>query len=556
MKKIKRSQTINITYGEKEYEVDLNSTPFDFIKKYNIETNQPVASVLNGHVTRMNKKIKANCVLNFIERNTYQGQKIYESTAVFMFLVAFYKTFPDLNVFIQHSIQQGIFAEVAERELSAEEIKKIEDNMIQMTKEAMPIQKESMNMDLFLESMEENERSDILNLFKYYVPSEIDVYELDGFAEFLYLPLLPNAKHVTEFQIKKYQNGIAIIFPDYEKSTVIGDFKHHESLFQCYREYHRWTKVLKVRTVGQLNRHIMNDSIDERIIIAEALHEQKLAYIASDIIKKDFMPKLILIAGPSSSGKTTFSKRLSVHLKAAGLTTVAVSLDNYFLERSETPKDEEGNYDFESLRAIDVNLFQDQIGKLLAGEKVELPHFDFKEGKKVYKGNFLQLEEDQIMIVEGIHGINPELTKSIEDKFKYRIYISPMTQLNIHRHDRVATSDTRLLRRIVRDSSYRGYSAADTLKQWRHVRTGEAVNIFPFQDVADATFNSALFYEMALLKKKAERELLKVERTDPTFAEAQRLLKFLSFFLPLDEDRIIPSTSIVREFIGGSSFKY
>ncbi|MFW5887851.1 MAG: nucleoside kinase [Bacteriovoracia bacterium] len=555
MKNIGESDKITVVYNNKEYSVDQLTTPIDFLKKFKIPVKEPVAAIINGHVTRLNKKMKTNSTLFLIELDTYQGQKIYESTVIFLFVVAFYKQFPNDNVFIQHSIHQGIFAEVKGKELNDDEIAKIEQTMKELVNKKEPIQRTNRNMDVFLETVEENERQDLVNLFKYYVPSNIDLYEMDGVAESFYLPLLPNAKYVKEFKLRKYQDGIAIIFPDFEKGTTLNDLQHHETLFKGYKEYHYWSRILKVRTVGQLNRYIMNEEIAELINVAEALHEKKVAYIADAITSRDFMPRIVLIAGPSSSGKTTFSKRLAVQLKVNGIRPVTLGLDNYFLERDETPKDAEGNYDFESLRAIDVDLFEQQLEKLLSCHTVELPQFDFKQGKKLYKGNFLKLENDQILIVEGIHGINPELTKHIEEKFKFKIYISPMTQLNIHRHDRVPTSDTRLLRRIVRDSSFRGYSAADTLMQWRHVRAGETQNIFPFQDEADATFNSALFYEVAVLKSKAEKELLKVERTHPTYAEAQRLLKFLSFFLPVDTS-YVPQTSLVREFIGESLFKY
>ncbi|MEI8346151.1 MAG: nucleoside kinase, partial [Pseudomonadota bacterium] len=291
------------------------------------------------------------------------------------------------------------------------------------------------------------------------------------------------------------------------------------------------------------------------IKVSEALHEKKVSQIADMIAKRPFIPRVVLIAGPSSSGKTTFSKRLGVQLLVNGLRPVAISLDNYFVERERTPKDENGDFDFEALEAIDVELFNQQLNQLIRGEEVSIPRFDFRTGGRKGISQKLKLEADHILIIEGIHGLNPTLTKSVEDKYKFRIYISALTQLNLHRHDRISTSDSRLIRRIVRDSYFRGYSASETLSRWPSVRKGENKNIFPLQENGDVMFNSALFYELSVLKGHAERALLKVGKDDPVYIEAQRLLKFLSYFLPIDSSDV-PNTSILREFIGGSSFDY
>ncbi|MBF0300221.1 MAG: nucleoside kinase [Oligoflexia bacterium] len=546
---------IKITFKDKEYKVQPAMTVLEIISECQLPITLPAAAVINGHLTQLNKHVKTDSTLEVIELNTYQGQRIYESSVLFLFVVAFTKKFPTLNVFIQHSVHQGIFAEIKERVIADEEVQSIFELMKEIVEKDLPIKRVISDWDLSLSKMRELDRQDLVNLFKYYSPTKLELYELDGIEESWYLPLLPSTKYMKEFNLLKYQDGIVIMFPDYEKGLKLTTFQHMSRLFNTYKEYHEWSRILKIRTVGQLNKYIMNTNIENLILVTEALHEKKVALIADEICKREFLPRLVLIAGPSSSGKTTFSKRLEVQLRVNGLKPISISLDDYFLERSKTPRDKDGNYDFESLHAIDVPLFIGHLEKLLRGEEIELPQFDFKTGMRKFRPNKLSLANDQIVIIEGIHGINPKLTEPIEKKYKFKIYVSALTQLNLHRHDRVPTSDTRLLRRIVRDSNFRGYSASQTLLQWRHVRAGEMINVFPFQEEADVIFNSALFYELSVLKGQAERELLRVERSHPMYADAQRLLRFLSFFLPL-ESLNVPKTSILREFIGGSSFRY
>ncbi|MBF0312551.1 MAG: nucleoside kinase [Oligoflexia bacterium] len=546
---------IKVVFREGEYKVRNGISVLELIEEQELPVKNPVAAVINGHAAQLSKHIKSDSTLDIVELETYQGQRIYESSVLFLFSVAFAKRFPEMNVFIQHSFNQGIYAEVKERPVTEEEVESIEKLMKDLVLQERPIKRMVYDWDIAQSKMKELGRQDLINLFRYYSPAQVEMYELDGVEECLYLPLLPNTKYLQEFRLKKYQDGMVIMFPDYEKGRALFEFRPITKLFNTYKEHYEWTRILKIRTVGQLNKYIMNNAIEDLILVSESFHEKRVAKIADEITGRKFIPKVVLIAGPSSSGKTTFSKRLDMQLRVNGLRPVAISLDNYFLERAKTPKDKEGNYDFESLNAIDVPLFGDHLSKLLRGEEVDLPVFDFRTGTRHFKGEKFALADDQIIIIEGIHGINPKLTGLIEDKFKYKIYVSALTQLNLHRHDRVPTADTRLLRRIVRDSNFRGYSGNQTLLQWRHVRVGETVNVFPFQEEADSIFNSALFYELAVLKVYAERELLKVERSHPMYPEAQRLLAFLSFFLPL-ESLNVPKTSIVREFIGGSSFKY
>ncbi len=541
---------------KKNYEVEPLLTVEEFIFKHEIKVNDPVAVVINGVLARLNAKIRTDSALDVIDLESQLGKRIYESSVTYLFVVAFTKLYPKLNVFIQHSIQKGVYAEIDGAELSVEEIEKIAEKMKQMVEADMEINQVTRDWDVSMSTMKEKERNDMLNLYRYYSPSSFKFYELDGVEESVYLPLLPSTKHLKYFHIQKYRDGVVIILPEFiGGSKDIPVFEDRPRLFKTFQEYNEWTRILKVRTVGQLNKYIMNGQIDDLIKVAEAFHEKRVANIADQITKGEKPKRLVLIAGPTSSGKTTFSKRLGIQLMVNGFNTVPISMDNYFVDRAHTPKDAEGNFDFESLDAIDVPLFMEHINRLLLGEEVEIPRFDFHTGSKRPSGYKLKLSKNEIVVIEGIHGINPKLTSSVSSDDKFKIYIAPLTQLNLHRHDRIPASDTRLIRRIVRDSFFRGYTASETIGRWRSVRAGEKKNIFPLQEEVDTVYNSALFYELSVLKVHAERELLRVERGDPVYPESQRLLKFLSYFLPLDAADI-PSTSIIKEFIGGSSFKY
>ncbi len=548
-------EKIKIVYREKSYEVSPLTTTLDFIKEYRIKVRNPMAVVLNGYLKRLNQNIKIDSTLDIIEFGSPQGKRIYEGSVIYLFIVIFTKKYPNLDLFIQHSIQKGIYVEIHGGELSEEEVGELQLAMKKMSDDTLPINENSKELDVVLDEMKKIHRQDIINLYKYNFDREYKYYELDGVQESLYLPLVPNTSYLSYFKLEKYQSGIVIILPLGKDITSIPKFVDRPKLFKTYQEYHEWSRVLKVRTVGQLNKYILHDGIDDLIKVAESFHEKKVAEIADRITHKKHIPRLILIAGPSSSGKTTFSKRLGIQLMVNSFKTLAISMDDYFIDRDKTPKDEDGNYDFESLEAIDIKLFTKHIKKLLEGGEIELPKFDFRTGVKGPSGKKIKLEKDQLIIIEGIHGLNPKLTVSINEKDKYKIYIAPLTQLNLHRRDRIPASDSRLIRRLVRDSFFRGYNASETLDRWRSVREGEKKNIFPLQEEADVIFNSALFYEFSVLKSFAEIELLRIDKFDSMYAEAQRLLKFLSYFLPLDTNEI-PHTSILKEFIGGSTFKY
>lgn len=546
-----------VTCKGSKYEISSGETTLDFIKKNSIKVKDPVAAIINGHLTRLNKEIIVSSSIDILELASPQGRRIYEGSILYLFLVAFKKFYPEREVFIQHSIQKGLYIEVKDGELTDIEVENISAKMMDLASGDYHIEKISMDWDQSMSELEKEGRTDVINLHRYRAPTIFKFYELEGVRESLYLPLVPSTGILKYFKLHKYRNGVVIVIPEFNGDYIIPEFVDRPKLFGAYQEYQEWSRILKVRTVGQLNKYIMDDSISDLVKVAESLHEKKVARIADMITNHSDTgaARLVLIAGPTSSGKTTFAKRLGIQLRVNGFRPVEISMDNYFVDRAHTPRDEEGNYDFETIEAIDVPLFKEHIAGLIAGEEVEIPRFDFHTGTKKGSGEKMKLERDQILIIEGIHGINPKLTGTIADKDKFKIYIAPLTQLNLHRHDRIPASDTRMIRRMVRDSFFRGYSASDTLNRWKSVRTGEKKNIFPLQEEADVVFNSALFYELSALKPHAERELRKVERTDPVYPEAQRLLKFLSYFLPMDTD-VIPNNSLVREFIGGSAFRY
>lgn len=546
---------LNVKNDGRQYEVPALSTIEEVLASCDIKVKDPIAGILNGQLVRLDQKIRTDSSLSVVSMSTPQGKQIYESSVLFLFLVAFKTLYPNHEVFIQHTIQRGIYAEISGMSVTPEDVEKVKKHMMKLVERQLPIEKVERDWDEVMESMKERDRNDMINLFRYHHPTKFEFFELEGVDEFLYLPIVPNTSYLKWFNIQKYRDGVVILLPDFKENKTIPEFVDRPKIFNSFLEYNQWSQILKVRTVGQLNKYIMNDEIGDLIKVAEALHEKKVAQIADQITKRDHVPRLVAIAGPSSSGKTTFSKRLEIQLRVNGYMPVTIGMDNYFVDREFTPRDEDGNYDFEDIKAIDVNLFSGHINDLLQGKEIELPRFDFQKGRKFPSGEKMKLEANQIIVFEGIHGLNPLLTSHIPREDLFKIYIAPLTQLNIHRHDRIAAADTRLLRRMVRDNFFRGYSAVDTLSRWASVRRGEKKNIFPLQEEADTVFNSALFYELSVLKPYAERELLKVTKDCAQYPEAQRLLRFLSFFMPLHTNET-PSTSILKEFIGGSTFEY
>lgn len=526
-------------YAKKDYQYDI------------------ILAKVNGKLTELFKEVPDDAEVEFVTTDTVIGNLTYKRSVCMLMLSALYDVIPNKKinkVRVQYSISKGYYCEIeGELEVTEELLLEIKLKMLELISLDLPIKKRSMNTDDAIELFRKHGMEDKVKLFKYRRVSRVNIYELNGFEDYNYGYMAPSTAMLDTFDLYAYDRGFVLQLPVKEDPDSIPEFKPQHKLLQVLKDSTKWGNMLNVDTVGALNDVIASGDIKELILVQEALQEKKIADIAEEIAS---MPnkKFIMIAGPSSSGKTTFSHRLAVQLKAHGLKPHTIEVDNYFVEREETPKDENGEYNFECLEAIDIDLFNNQMADLLAGKTVELPTFNFKIGKKEYKGDTLTLGDDDILVLEGIHCLNDKLSESIPRENKYKIYISALTQLNIDEHNRIPTTDGRLIRRMVRDARTRGSSAAKTLKMWESVRRGEEQNIFPFQEEADAMFNSALIYELAVLKQSAETLLFGIGKDEPEYYEAKRLLKFLDYFLGINSEDI-PKNSIIREFIGGSIFK-
>lgn len=512
-----------------------------------------VAAKINNNLKELNVALNEDAQIEFVDLSTSIGHRIYQRSLSFVFIRAAMELYTGCKVSVEHSLSKGLYCEIGYKELINEDhTAAIEKRMREIINEDVPFIKKSIPKeqakDIFKQfGMDAKEK-----LLKYREKDSINIYSCGWLRNYFYGYMVPSTGYLKNFRLKFYMPGIIIQFPTKDQPNNIPKFIEQPKLASVFREAENWGNILNVGYVANLNECIEKNSISELIRVAEALHEKKVAQIADKITKKK--KRVVLIAGPSSSGKTTFAQRLLIQLKVNGLNPITLSTDDYFVNRELTPRDEEGNYDFESLDAVDVDLFNEHLTKLIQGQEVHIPTFDFLTGSREYKGNKLKIHKDQPIIIEGIHGLNEKLTQDIPHDKKFKIYISALTQLNIDNHNRIPTTDTRLIRRIVRDSKYRGHSALTTLRIWKSVRRGEERNIFPFQEEADIMFNSALVYELAVLKKYAEPLLREIDNNEPEYAEAKRLLKFLSYFKSIDDDKYVLQTSIIKEFVGGSCF--
>lgn len=492
--------------------------------------------------------------LEFIDLGQRDGMRVYQRSATFLLIAAAKRIMPECHILVNHHITGGYFCEFSCQACCTEDsIQRLEEMMNQMVREALPITKQTISVEEALKIFEQEGMEDKCELLKYRRTSTINVYILDKMKDYFYGYMTTNTSRISLFKLIPYAHGFILQFPNEKNPNELGDFTPQPKLSNIFRESEKWARILGVDTVGALNDVIANGEIDELIKISEALHEKKIAAIADQIVERKNV-KLVLIAGPSSSGKTTCAKRLCIQLKVNGFKPHVISIDDYFVNRENTPKDEKGEFDFEALEAIDIGLFNEHMTKLIQGECVEIPSFNFVTGEREYRGHKIQLQEDEILVVEGIHGLNEKLSYAVPKENKFKVYVSCLTQLNIDEHNRIPTTDTRLIRRMIRDNQYRGTSPERTLSLWPSVRRGEDKNIFPYQEQADAMFNTVLIYELAVLKSKAEPLLFRIPRTSPYYTEAKRILKFLEYFLPMDTCEI-PSNSLIREFLGGSSFR-
>ena len=543
-----------INYEDNEYLVEEGITYKDLLENHlKINPYEIALCKLNREYYELFKNITEDGELELIRFNSSIGYKIYERTLQFIFIKAALDLFDDSVITIEHRIGDGIFGELHKKEaLKEEDIIKIKERMIELINKDIPIKKIKVKRKEAIEIFKGYGMDDKVSLLNHVSFEDVSLYELDGRYDYFYGQMASSTGIVKGFDLIYYSPGFVLRYPKRENLNVVSDFKENRKLSQIFLETERWLNILGVGEVGSLNDKIENHEIRDLIMVSEALHEKKIAQIA-DMISERKDTKIVLIAGPSSSGKTTFANRLSVQLRVNGYVPIPISLDDYFVDREHTPRDENGEYDFESLYSLDLELFNDHLGRLLKGEEVEIPSFNFKKGEREWVGNKLKLPSNGIMLIEGIHGLNPLLTASISENQKFKIYISALTQLNLDNHNRIATTDIRRVRRIVRDYLSRGYGAEETLKMWPSIRRGEEKNIFVYQEEADVMFNSTLVYELCVLKKYALEELDKIDPDSPVYILASRLKSFLGFFKEIDKDHV-PTNSILREFIGGSDF--
>lgn len=509
---------------------------------------------INNQIYHLRKKVKEDMYIKFLDIQEQDGYRIYSRTISAVFIMACKEIFPECTVKIEHFIGKGLYAELEEgKSISFKEIEAIKLKMKEIVERDIPIIREKVPAEEGIFLFNKFGHLDKIRLYNTLDNEEIQTYiigdHIDGFHGYL----APSTGYVDVFDLKYYYPGAIILFPTRDSNNMLPEFREQKKLAKVFKDANEWANILDLGYVGSLNEKILNKDIDEVIRISEALHEKKIAQIADEICKDDDI-NIILIAGPSSSGKTTFAQRLAVHLKVNGKRPIAISVDDYFIDRESTPLNEKGEYDFESIEAVDLIRLNEDLVKLLEGEEIELPKYNFITGKSENSGVTIKVDKDHPIIVEGIHGLNPRLTTYIPEKNKFKIYISALTQLNIDAHNRISTTDTRLIRRMVRDNKYRGNDVFRTFELWKGVTKGEEINIFPYQEEADIMFDSALVYELSVLKKHITPLLEKVDNSSVYYSEAKRLLKFLNYFHDIEKEEIIPPTSILREFIGGGSF--
>lgn len=514
-----------------------------------------VLAMVNHKLSELWKPVQDGDKITFLTTGTVSGNETYRRSMVMVMLKAFYDVYGHKinNINVMYSLSKGYYCEVdGDLQVTRDELYQVKTRMTEIIKAAMPFEKHVISTNEAMEFFHKHRMYDKERLFKFRRSSRVNVYRLNKFEDYFYGYMVPNTGYLKYFELHAYDEGFVLQMPVKEEPRRVPKFCPQEKVFSVLKESSKWGELLEIGAVGALNENISKGKIGEIMLVQEALQEQKIAEIAKQLANRPDV-KFIMIAGPSSSGKTTFSHRLSVQLRACGLHPHPIAVDNYFVNREDNPKDENGDYDFEALQAIDINLFNQDMGRLLKGEEVEIPSFNFKTGQRQYKGDTLKLGPDDILVIEGIHCLNDELSFSLPKESKFKIYISALTQLNVDEHNRISTTDCRLIRRIVRDARTRGATAEETLARWQSVRAGEEKNIFPYQEEADVMFNSALIYELAVLKQYVEPLLFGIAVDSPYYTEAKRMLKFMDYILGVSSD-IVPANSLLREFIGGGCF--
>lgn len=545
---------IQINGEKKNY---LKGTSYQEIaEEYQSRYKDDILLVLfNNRLRELRKTVKGDGTLVFVTARDKAGRKAYRRSVTFLMQRAVHNLAKDdgkqVTVKVAHSISQGYYCQLKGDIPDREYLARLKAEMMRMAEENIPIQKKSISTDDAVELFRNASMHDKERLFSYRRSSKVNIYSIGHYIDYFYGYMAPSTGYLKYFELLPYEDGFVVMFP-HKNTRVPAEFSPSHKLFHVLRESAEWGEKMEIGTIGALNDAVAQGRIRDVILVAEALMERKIGTLAEQVAS---LPdkKFIMIAGPSSSGKTTFSHRLSIQMMAQGLKPHPIALDDYYVNRVDTPKDENGNYNFECLEALDIELFNHDMSALLAGERVELPTYNFRTGKREYKGIVKQLGKNDILVLEGIHGLNGKLSYSLPESSKLKIYISPLTQLSIDEHNNLPTADGRMIRRMVRDARTRNISAKETIAMWDSVRRGEEQYIFPFQEEADIMFNSALIYELAVLKQYAEPLLFQIDKNSPEYTEAKRLLKFLDYFLPVPSEDI-EKNSILREFIGGSCF--
>ncbi|MDI9414091.1 MAG: nucleoside kinase [Bacillota bacterium] len=520
------------------------------------EAKESVVALVNNDVMGFQFPLTEDCRVQFLNTNSEAGMRAYRASLVFLFVRAALDVLPDCTVHIQHSLNNGLYGEIDHSvPVVEEDIKKIENRMKELVAEDIPFERSTVPVAEARKIYEEQGFDDKLRLLEQYDGEQVTLYNFGWFYDYLSSVLVPSSRHLKHFKLRYYLPGFILDYPRRANPSKILDYVEQGKLFNVFFQAARWQTNLAIPDVASLNDTIKKGGFADLVRVSEAYHENQIADIASQISKDRDRLRVILIAGPSSSGKTTFANRLSVQLRVQGLQPVAIGLDDYFVDRDRTPIDEDGNTDFEALEAIDLELFNEHLIKLIQGEEVHIPTFDFMTGMRKWNGRKLKVRSDQPLIIEGIHGLNDDLTRLVPMGRKFKIYVSALTNLNLDNHTRISTTDVRMLRRMIRDNQFRGHDARATIERWPSVRRGEHRHIFPFQEDADVMFNSTLIYELAVLKPLGEKLLLGISPEDVEYFEARRMLRFLSYFHEAEEIDAIPSNSILQEFIGGSCFE-
>ena len=542
--------------NNKVIEVPIGASLEEAYKESGIQmTHGPINAHVNNKVEGMHFRLYKQKEVEFLDITSPSGMRAYTRSLFFVLCKAVHDLYEKCKVAIDIPVSNGYYVNLnIGHEVTIEDAGRIRRRMQEIIDAALPIHRHETTTEEAIRIFDEKHNRSKVKLLKSIGRLFTTYYDIDGYIDYYYGSLLTNTSQLYLFGLEKYYDGLLLRLPSSQHPDELGEMTHQDKMFSIFKEHHQWQDIIGLRTVGDLNEAILNGHSSQLIQVSEALQEKKIGKIADEIAKRKGI-RLVLIAGPSSSGKTTTCKRLSIQLVTNGIKPIGISLDDYFLDREKTPLDEKGDFDFEHLHALNLPLFNEQLNALFKGEEVELPRYDFPTGKSVKSGKKLKLHDDEVLVVEGIHALNPELTAQIPNEQIFRVYASALTTILLDNHNYVPTTDNRLLRRIIRDYKYRGVSALDTIHRWPSVRAGENKWIFPFQENADAMFNTAMLFELAVIKSQAEPLLEQVPENCPEYAEAYRLLKFLRYIKPIPEAHI-PPTSLLREFLGGSSFEY